>query len=350
MLLKYLQAARGFAALAVLLFHYSIMLEDERFLGYRVLENYTGKGDLGVDFFFVLSGFIICAAHVQDIGRPGRLRAFIAKRVLRIYPLYLCVTVGLMSLLAIGLGGVKQLPALPEEWLLNLTLIRLDASVPLLAPAWTLVHEMAFYVMFAGLILNRKIGFALMFAWVILCLAHFVFPLPVERGLINTYLSGYNVLFFFGIASYILFSRFALDSGLAISLIGLSVVWLAVASHFAPPGWEGTGYRIVFGVAFAVAIWALSSLERVRGGVVPAFLLLLGDASYSIYLTHELFLSQLSKLAIKHGLFETIGLNVTYFLVVSISVFAGIVIHKFVEFPLTMRLRRRFINQKSLSS
>ena len=64
---------RGLAALAVTLFHTSGMYADPRFDLAPPFWNVTHRGDLGVDFFFVLSGFIILHAHRVDLGRPGQL-------------------------------------------------------------------------------------------------------------------------------------------------------------------------------------------------------------------------------------------------------------------------------------
>ncbi len=51
-----------------------------------------GFGHAGVDFFFVLSGFIIMHAHTADIGKPERLYRYLWRRATRIYPIYWIVT------------------------------------------------------------------------------------------------------------------------------------------------------------------------------------------------------------------------------------------------------------------
>lgn len=51
-----LQQGRGLAAMAVVLFHLSIMMGLPRYFGRPLFSDYTWRGNLGVDFFFVLSG------------------------------------------------------------------------------------------------------------------------------------------------------------------------------------------------------------------------------------------------------------------------------------------------------
>ena len=69
-MLKCLQAGRALAALAVVAFHLSTAFSDPRYGSHSIGQAFTRHGNLGVDFFFVLSGFIILNAHARDIGRP----------------------------------------------------------------------------------------------------------------------------------------------------------------------------------------------------------------------------------------------------------------------------------------
>src|SRR3546814_19253581 len=59
MQIKSLQIGRGLAAMAVLAFHLSIMVTEPRFNLPPIFADYTSHGRLGVDFFFVLSGFLM---------------------------------------------------------------------------------------------------------------------------------------------------------------------------------------------------------------------------------------------------------------------------------------------------
>lgn len=90
-----LDAMRFFAALAVLIFHYFAYLEqidfENRFLTF--IQPFVKRGHLGVNFFFVLSAFLISLLVFREIDKTGKfsLRYFLIRRTLRIWPLYFLV-------------------------------------------------------------------------------------------------------------------------------------------------------------------------------------------------------------------------------------------------------------------
>ena len=86
------QAARGAAALLVVLYHCGRMLSLPQYVGRIPLGNVFEFGHAGVDFFFVLSGFIIMHVHRGDLGRPGRFGRYAWRRATRIVPMYWVVT------------------------------------------------------------------------------------------------------------------------------------------------------------------------------------------------------------------------------------------------------------------
>ena len=71
-----LDGLRGIAILLVVIYHNFGFISQSNF------------GWLGVDLFFVLSGFLITDILLRTIGKPGFLREFYMRRVLRIFPLY----------------------------------------------------------------------------------------------------------------------------------------------------------------------------------------------------------------------------------------------------------------------
>jgi exopolysaccharide production protein ExoZ len=95
-----LQMFRGFAALAVVAHHADVA--TDAFVGALAgpFSKWFGMGLLGVDFFFVLSGFIIMYAHMDDDCALAAWKLYAFKRLSRIYPAYIPVGVGLVVLYA----------------------------------------------------------------------------------------------------------------------------------------------------------------------------------------------------------------------------------------------------------
>ena len=133
-----IQVFRGLAALAVIFYH--VQLIGRQRLGVSFGGQWFYEGRAGVDFFFVLSGFIMTYVDTDDVGHPGRVRDYATKRFIRIYPLLLVLT--LAKLLAMLIW-----PTLVGEHELSLSLIVNSLfmlpqdRVPILPLAWTLSHR-----------------------------------------------------------------------------------------------------------------------------------------------------------------------------------------------------------------
>src|SRR6266852_1943265 len=105
-----LQAGRAIAAFGVMMSHAA--LATEAFVAPLPdwLKTIVDRGMFGVDFFFVLSGFIILNAHFDDIAGLGALKSYVVKRLSRIYMPYLpiCLLVIAGYLLLPGLSGSQR--------------------------------------------------------------------------------------------------------------------------------------------------------------------------------------------------------------------------------------------------
>lgn len=111
------------------------------------------RGFLGVDFFFVLSGYLITTLLLREEAREGQfsLRRFYWRRICRIVPIYFLV-VSLAALLFIGLNGERQyLDILPYYYLFLSNFLTED--IPLLAPTWSLAVEEQYYLLWPLLLL-----------------------------------------------------------------------------------------------------------------------------------------------------------------------------------------------------
>ena len=159
MQLQALQAYRGLAALWVLLYHVNAVSIVR--LGQPWGDGLFKEGLLGVDFFFVLSGFIIDHVHARDLTRAERGARYLLKRFYRIYPLLFLVMSAklLYAFVSAGAGIPEQ--KLDAEVILSsfllLPVAEAHGGKPLIDVAWTLSHEFLFYGLFGlGIVWHKR--------------------------------------------------------------------------------------------------------------------------------------------------------------------------------------------------
>jgi peptidoglycan/LPS O-acetylase OafA/YrhL len=270
---KSIDALRAFAALAVMAFHYEPLLTVGPFsrdMDTQIL--YSHLGLMGVELFFVISGFVILLTLDRD---PSVVR-FVVGRVGRIYPAYfVSVIFSGLFLVCVGYATVIQAAV-------NLTLLQEFVGVrDLINPYWTLAYEIWFYALMslvakAGL-LNSVDRLAL--AW--LALAFTVRLLNIELGVRSSLLTllQFGHLFIAGMMIY----RITAGKRDAISLgvLALCVLYSAFGrndwAHISP-----ITYFVINGI-FIAAVWAAASG---RDFAIPYWVVATGVCSYSLYLFH----------------------------------------------------------------
>lgn len=347
MTLHSLQAGRAFAAVAVFLFHLSLMLKEARYGGEATFELLTTHLNRGVDFFFVLSGFIILYAHRKDINDPSRLTRYLRNRFLRLFPIYWVYTFGFCALLWLGFGGNTSLEGGTLYWLQTITLVRLtDASTPL-EVAWTLFHEVGFYLIFATLIIRRELGLALLFAWLVLCLWNFSNPPEDGRHPLAVYTALYNVDFFFGMAACLLFTKLDFVRAGAMAVAGS--FGLATCYYLLYTDGAGQGISLGLGLSFGLLICAMAAFETQGAFTVPRWLSYVGSASYTIYLIHVPVQGVLLKVAMKLPFLRDHG-ELRFAFVTIFGLIACIVAYRLVEANVMSILRPKNVKNKAILS
>lgn len=334
-MLRSLQAGRALAATAVAAFHLSLGMGLARYGGQEVFGEYTRLGNRGVDFFFVLSGFIILFAHYADIDKPAAWGRYLYRRFVRLYPIYWLYTLVFVALLAILGGTDAKMPTTFGDWATSLSLVRFTDGVPPLPVAWTLFHELAFYAVFSILIINRRAGLVALGAFMLAALSLYQYPAEDSRTPFNVYTAAYNLYFLFGMCAFLLYRRGG--RGLIEFSIGLCITIAALVTI--PLPYQLSPILLVFG--FSVLLAGVAKIERSGQLRIPLFLAFIGDASYTIYLTHVSFEGLLLKIATKIGLYQRIGYESTYFVVLAGTIALGCVAYYFIERPLLDALRQR---------
>jgi peptidoglycan/LPS O-acetylase OafA/YrhL len=338
--LNTVEAARGGAALLVVLYHATIILSLPKYLAYFPMAGFFGFGHAGVDFFFVLSGFIIAWVHWDDIGNTRSLPIYAWRRFARIYPTYWVACALVLAAFAAGAGTMPPAGQIAS----NLALVPYGAGIePFITVAWSLQHEVLFYSIFAILIGWPLIGAGVLGVWL-------VGILMVVAGLMEpTFPLGFvlhpnNLEFFFGMIAMQAASRIQVPwPGVLAALGGIAFLGTGVLENvFDPLGSvHYVAWRFPYGLSAAAVLVGLARCEMTQGLSVPPALVFIGSASYAIYLVHQSLMSALTKAIMWSGMGSILAGDAIWLLLVVVSTAFGIVFFLLVDRPLGQLLRSR---------
>lgn len=334
-LFQSIQVLRACAAWGVVLYHIHVILNESGQSGWFSL---FSNGYLGVDLFFVISGFIITSTSRGYLHRPGSLRTYLSKRFWRIYPVYwLCLSSIVFYAFIRGIGtGSDSMAALFSLQNLVSNFLLFPTELTFLHDSWSLSHEVYFYLLVALVLVSRALivvpvlvlGGTLLSAW-----GWGADRVDVVDSLI---FSPFNVEFGLGVLLSLLVGKrtpgllpgsgllFLLAAGM-IYHVGITSVWNRVV-------WAGL---LSFALIFLVTAWEYRRARR-----IPPLLIRLGDASYVLYLLHGSVLLALHRLLISFQLVPYAP--VVFALAVPLLSWACLVIHRRVELPLLTWGHHRF--------
>lgn len=348
-MLQLVQIYRALALLWVLLFHAGLITRGR--YGTTPINDLWEFGFAGVHLFFVVSGFIILTAHRADVGQPHRLGRYLARRLVRIYPLY--------WLVFLVFGGWRlmsgQLPA--YDFMTN-ALVFHSKIKQVVQVSWTLAHEMVFYLFFALLILSRVFGGLILCLWLLLAVwpghppaAVFLNPINLEFGLgllaawLCQRLSGLSVA-----------RKDALGGlFLGLGMTGFIATSVALKGH---PEAMDLWYRhplplLGYGLSSTALLLATLSARLEGFALSLRPLILIGNGSYAIYLVHLQFEKMASDLFKKLPILwqtdpgDPMRANLIFIGIATLSLMIGLIVHQLIEKPLVFgvlqqRIRKRF--------
>lgn len=291
--LSNIQALRGIAALLVVFTHLPAM--EVKHGGEQFLPAFTRFGISGVDLFFVISGFIMVYVTWDQSRNVKNSLKFLFTRLTRIYPIYWVIALLVLGAWIVRPSLISFDPA--KTSLIKSFLLWPDQTLPMLKVAWTLVHELYFYFVFALiLLLPRKFLLPALCVWmgfVVLGNRMGWGSLSPETALMTHPLT---VEFFLGAVAGWIYKKFGPVAGWPVLAVGLflfavAIYYLATAfnSNMYPSNWERVLY---FGLPAVLIVYGLACVET-KGFVLPKWSSRLGDWSYSLYLSHILSLSVL---------------------------------------------------------
>lgn len=341
--LNNVQALRAVAALLVVVAHLNGLLDS---LGIGTNDQISaGIFGTAVAIFFAVSGFIM--VHTTA-GRPLTAWAFMRARLVRIAPIYWAITVALFGM---AMTVPSLLQSTQANWsdllksLLFIPFMKSNGQIePILFVGWTLNYEMFFYLLFSvGLMFaDRLLGLLSVVATTTLIVASTFFWHPTSvPG--NFYTHPVMLEFSFGMIVALVAGNLPRHAGRRAKTAMLGLIVAAVCTSIMLPYLvPHVSSVIVCGIPGTIMVFSAVILDRWGWSIRSPLWLLLGDCSYSLYLTHAFVTQVIEKVGTRlhaHGIVSLALIAVALILssVVGISTFYTI------ERPLWQAARRRFI-------
>lgn len=301
-------------------------------------------GGDGVDIFFVISGFVITISTIKaaEIGGASAAWLFCKRRIIRIVPMYWFYT-AVKALLIVSVGSKAFSGGVSPGFLLSSlfflpTINPAGEQLPLLESGWTLSYEMLFYASFALAVLWRRppLRFSLILLGAVFLAGYFLNGIPFlhffSRSILFEFLLG-------GMIARLWVRQVTLPAFLPPAMFIIAVLCL-----FVIPMPSGGDRLLKVGLPCVLLVMSMVWLERYYWiSRLAGYFKLLGDASYSIYLSHGLVIPACVILAMKMNLHQTF--LIFGFAVVGAMVF-GSVLYLLLEKPCTDWLNRKFTGKK----
>lgn len=342
-----LQYLRFFAALMVVLGH-----------GWQMVP-LVGAGDLGpsfkggasgVDMFFAISGFImVYITGGESSSAPPPPGRFFADRFARISPSYWVITLLMAGILIVAPSMFRSATFDAASLITSLLYIpwpsnAVPGATPLLQIGWTLNYEMLFYAIFAvAMMISRERRIPIAALAILLLVSMQLFKDNRSNDFFQFYSSTIMIEFVFGMMIALAFRRYR--PGNAVLAVMFAVGVCAYGWALTNSMWRLDQMRfLVWGVPAALVVAAVTAADL--RGIVPRIkvLLLLGNASYAIYLTHLFPLGALRKVwPMMPGFLRSSDV----FLIgaaVGIALVTGVLFYLLVEKPL-VRLAKRGVKR-----
>ncbi|MGW1952582.1 acyltransferase family protein [Streptomyces sp. NPDC001920] len=340
--LRALDGLRLLAALMVCMYHFTgkngeVAASWNQSPGtvFPTLSQLSTYGSLGVQFFFVISGFVIC---MSSWGRS--LGDFFRSRISRLYPAYWVAVVMVTG--AAVLLPVVVAPVRPDEFLVNLTMMQQPLGVErVLGVCWTLWVELKFYVLFALFVIWKGVTYRRVVTFCILWTLAGAFARVADNPLTDELVMRDHAPFFVGGLALYLIHRFGSDL-LLWGIVGMSFLLGQRYSVMAlwHPAEQGDFHRSPY-VIQAVVFLAFAAVAVVALGWTRwadwRWLTVAGALTYPFYLIHEhlgWFFIRVLHRGLGLGSYTTLALSVGSLLSLAY------LMHRFVEKPFGPKLKR----------
>jgi len=329
-----IQVIRALSAIMIVGHHVALYMNDSSL---TIVNNLFINGWVGVDVFFVLSGFLLYYTSYKKIAQKGQCKDFLFKRLSRIYPVYWIVLSAVLIIWP-SYFGAWYLYSIMD--ILNSFMLMPQEALPVLGVTWFLSFTVFSYFIFAILIFfKKKTSYTIVTAWVLGVLLNSFELLPTTNIYVDFIFSNHYIEIIAGYLIAFMFMKNPVKKPI-LSLLSGCILFLIIFYQIIDGALvrNSTASMFLFSLAVGLIILGCVSYEFNRDISFPKSVLAVGDASYAIYLTHfnlltftDLFNQKLGLHSITAFLYHTILL-----------ILLGILFYYFVE--------KRVINNMNLIS
>jgi exopolysaccharide production protein ExoZ len=359
-----LQMLRAIAVMLIIFIHLTNFILIPRFAAYSAFWSFFALSKwpaIGVDLFFVISGFIMTVVTPQYI-LSGNWQQFLLKRAIRIIPLYYLVSLyifitglrhGYIADNTIILKSVLFLPLFDKKIFV----------VPLVPVGWSLSYEIYFYLLITVFLIFKKDVYKNLLCVIgVLAAIGVVFDPP--QPLLKFLTSPLLLEFAYGIIVGLLYRNKAFlgqhrgeKVAFGLTLIGAILMLVTLFSGTASYDFSlqenvennntaAILRAVVWGLPCAFFLFGIVLMEESGCLFVPAFMVRLGDASYSAYLTHILFYQLYSKVFVRTHL----SANVFVLSGMLVCLICTLIFYRIVEKPLNTVISKWLIKRSHVLS
>lgn len=283
--LDILQIFRGVAALMVVIHHTIGALVYYNELDCYFLEFIGDLGKYGVDFFFVLSGFIIAYTSNYKYNKASAYKKYIINRILRIYIPYIPIGYFLLFLYT-NFPELSNANHSDISYITSLTLF--PNGFPALGVAWTLVFELMFYLLFSITFFSKKVWNWFLIVWLLLIVYNnfIVDVISDQKTFLNVFLSMYNLEFIMGyFLSILIIKKIKWNYVLVVSIFMLFTILSLILKYNKMILFKFSDHIFIGIVSFLLIYISITFFNpKLKQSSV---FMMIGNATFSIYLIHN---------------------------------------------------------------
>lgn len=327
-----LQGLRTYAALPVVLFHTGFTLQGVNKIGV-----------FGVHMFFLLSGYIM--AHICATDR----HAFMRRRLIRIIPSYWTLTLVLYAIAAKFPHLMNATQAVPVELFKSLFFVPFQKSnglyQPILFVGWTVNYEMYFYMALGLALLIAPRRPMVLTSVLLLGIAGFCSFFAASNAIARFYSDPVILEFIFGLLAYYCVTaipeaartrgRYLWATIVLASLILLPVI---EAFNLLP----SLPFVVRFGPLSFLLITASCLLAMAGSDLRAGLIVLIGDASYTLYLTHPYTVMAIDRIVARRLPWLHVATPLGCAVAMTVAVASSIAIYLYIEKPMLRYLTKKF--------